>query len=122
MDKTILEAARNAILWNNLEDEKDHDGRYWLSAYRRTNTHLLILKDGRTIGSIPGGYSRPIPFNEPYNCTMEEWIEALNFAIQEKVKGKYRLVMVDGSGTYFYHSWRLALLTLKQKTKCTNMR
>lgn len=122
MNKTILEAARNAILWNNLEDEKDHDGRYWLSAYRGSNTHVLIVNDERIVGSIPGGYSRSIPLNEPCNCTTEEWIEALNFAIQEKINGKYRLVIVDGSGTYFYHSWRLALLTLKQKNKRTNMK
>ena len=102
MDKTILEAARNAIFWRQLEDEKDPDGRYWLSAYAGADEYLLIVKDGRIIGSIPGGYSRSIPLNEPYNCTMEEWIEALNFAIQEKVKGEYQLLEADGSGTYFY--------------------
>ena len=102
MDKTILEAARNAIFWRKLEDEKDPDGRYWLSAYAGADEYLLIVKDGRIIGSIPGGYSRSIPLNEPYNCTMEEWIEALNFAIQEKVKGEYQLLEADGSGTYFY--------------------
>lgn len=119
MNKTILEAARDVISWCK-EDEKDNDGRYWLSANRGSNSNIIIVKDGRIVGSIPGGYSRSIQNNEPYNCTMKEWIEALNFAIQEKVKGKYHLINVDDSGTYFHLLWRLALLTTKQNN--TNAR
>ena len=105
MDKTILEAARNAIFWRKLEDEKDHDGRYWLSAFRETNRYLLIVKDGQIVGSIPYGYH----YSMRINCTIEEWIDALDFAIREKVNGKYRLFKVDENGTYFNLLWRLAL-------------
>ena len=102
MNAIDIESARMTIKWCNKEDEKAPNGRYWLSAYAGADEYLLIVKDGRIIGSIPGCYSRSIPLNEPYNCTMEEWIEALNFVIKEKVKGEYQLLEADGSGTYFY--------------------
>ena len=98
MNKTILEAARNAISWCKDEDEKDPDGRYWLSAYHGAITYLLIVKNGRILGSIPGGYHD----SKRVNCTIEEWVEALNHAIIEKVKLGYELIKADGSGTYFY--------------------
>ena len=102
MNAIDIESARMTIKWCNKEDKKDPNWRYWLSAYAGADEYLLIVKDGRIIGSIPGGYSRSIPLNELYNCTMEEWIEALNFVIKEKVKGEYQLLEADGSGTYFY--------------------
>ena len=105
MDKTILEAARNAIFWRNSEDEKYHDGRYWLSDFIETNTYLLIVKDGQIVGYIPGCYHD----SGIINCTTEEWIDAIDFAIQEKINGKYRLIKVDRNGTYFSLLWRYAL-------------
>ena len=95
---SLMPAARNAVRWCSPEDEKDPDGRYWLSAYAGAEVYRLIVQNGRIVGSIPGGYHN----SRPLNSSVEVWMQALTAAIAEKVTGEYRLLKADGSGTYFY--------------------
>ena len=95
---SLMPAARKAVQWCSPEDEKDPDGRYWLSAYAGADVYRLIVKNGRIVGSIPGGYHNSRPLNSNV-CT---WMKALAAAIAEKVTGEYHLIKADGSGTYFY--------------------
>ena len=95
---SLMPAARKAIRWCSPEDEKDPDGRYWLSAYAGADVYRLIVQNGRIVGSIPGGYHN----SRPLNSSVEAWKQALTAAISEKVTGEYRLIKADGSGTYFY--------------------
>lgn len=111
--KISLEAARNEIAWCKPEDEQDKDGRYWLSAYRGAIVYRLIVKNGRIIGSIPGGFHDS---HKPKNVCQEAWEKALKSAIEEKIGTGYALPKADGSGTYFYlrHSEDSYLLHTKQ--------
>lgn len=95
---SLMPAARKAIRWCRKEDENDPDGRYWLNAYAGAEVYILIMQNGRIVGTIPGGFhdSRPI------NSNVGAWMQALTAAIAEKVTGEYRLIKADGSGTYFY--------------------
>ena len=95
---SLIPTARKAVRWCSPEDEKDPDGRYWLSAYAGAEVYRLIVQNGRIVGSIPGGYHD----SRPLNSNIEAWIQALESAIAEKVTGEYRLLKADGSGTYFY--------------------
>ena len=95
---SLMPAARKAIRWCSTEDEKDPDGRYWLSAYAGADVYRLIVQNGRIVGSIPGGYHN----SRPLNSNVEAWMQALTAAIAEKVTGEYRLIKADGSGTRFY--------------------
>jgi hypothetical protein len=94
-----MDAAREAIAWCKPEDENDENGRYWLSAYRGAQTYRLIVKDGKILGSIPGGFhgSRRI-----IGVCDEAWRLALLAAVEEKTGTDYHLPKADGSGTYFY--------------------
>ena len=95
---SLMPAARKAVRWCSPEDEKDPDGRYWLSAYAGAEVYRLIVQNGRIVGSIPGGYHN----SRPINSNIEAWTKALTTAIAEKVTGEYHLIKADGSGTYFY--------------------
>lgn len=95
---SLMPAARKAVRWCSPEDEKDPDGRYWLSAYAGAEVYRLIVQNGRIVGSIPGGYHN----SRPLNSSVEAWMQALTAAIAENVTGEYRLLKADGSGTYFY--------------------
>ena len=95
---SLMPAARKAVRWCSPEDEKDHDGRYWLNAYAGCEVYRLIVQNGRIVGSIPGGYHN----SRPLNSSVEAWMNALTSAIAEKVTGEYHLIKADGSGTYFY--------------------
>ena len=94
-----MDAARETIAWCKPEDENDEDGRYWLSAYRGAQVYRLIIKDGRILGSIPGGFhaSRRL-----IGTCDEAWRQALIAAVIEKVGNDVDLVKADGSGCYFY--------------------
>lgn len=93
-----MEAARNAISWCKEEDKDDEDGRYWLSAYHGAQVYRLIVKDGKILGSIPGGIHNSICGN----VNMISWERALLAAIEEKAGSDYHLLKADGSGTYFF--------------------
>lgn len=95
---SLMPAARKAIRWCSTEDEKDPDGRYWLSAYAGADVYRLIVKNGRIVGSVPGGYHN----SRPLNSNVCAWMKALAAAIAEKVTGEYHLIKADGSGTCFY--------------------
>ena len=95
---SLMTASREAIRWCRQEDENDQEGRYWLNAYAGAEVYRLIVKNGRIVGSIPGGYHN----SRPLNSNIEAWMQALESAIAEKVTGEYRLLKADGSGTYFY--------------------
>ena len=95
---SLMTDARKAIRWCRKEDENDHEGRYWLNAYAGAEVYRLIVKNGRIVGSIPGGFHDSLPLNS----SVEAWMQALTSAIAEKVTGEYRLIKADGSGTYFY--------------------
>lgn len=95
---SLIPDARAAIRWCSPEDEKDPDGRYWLSAYAGADVYRLIVKNGRIVGSIPGGYHN----SRPLNSRVEAWMQALTAAIAENVTGEFRLLKADGSGTHFY--------------------
>lgn len=95
---SLMTDARKAIRWCRKEDENDHEGRYWLNAYSGAEVYRLIVKNGRIVGSIPGGYHN----SRPLHSNIEAWIQALTSAIAEKVTGEYHLIKADGSGTYFY--------------------
>ena len=95
---SLMPAARKAVRWCSSEDEKDHYGRYWISAYAGCTVYRLIVQNGRIVGSIPGGYHD----SRPLNSSIEAWMQALEAAIAEKVTGEYHLIKADGSGTHFY--------------------
>ena len=95
---SLMTAAREAIRWCRQEDENDPEGRYWLNAYAGAEVYRLIVKNGRIVGSIPGGFHD----SRPLNSSVEAWMQALTSAIAEKVTGEYHLIKADGSGTYFY--------------------
>ena len=95
---SLMTAAREAIRWCRQVDENDHEGRYWLNAYAGAEVYRLIVKNGRIVGSIPGGFHD----SRPLNSSVEAWMQALTSAIAEKVTGEYHLIKADGSGTYFY--------------------
>ena len=94
----LMSDAHRTIRWCNPNDEKDSEGRYWLSAYAGAGVYRLIVQNGRIIGSIPGGYHQSCPIGKG----IEGWKMALLAVISEKIKGKYNLLKADGSGTYFY--------------------
>lgn len=95
---SLIPDARAAIRWCRPEDENDPEGRYWLNAYVGREEYLLIVQNGRIVGSIPGGYY----YSRKPNTRLEAWIKALTAAIAEKVTGEYRLLKAFGSGTHFY--------------------
>lgn len=93
-----LPDARDAIRWCNVKDNEDSEGRYWLSAYAGVREYRLIVKNGRILASIPGGFRGSCIIG----CALEAWVNALKTAIEEKISGEYNLLKADGSGTYFY--------------------
>lgn len=90
--------ARNAISWCDPADEKDENGRYWISAYHGCGVYRLVVKDGKILGSIQGGFHG----SKSMDVCDDAWKEALIAAIGERVQGEYHLIKADGSGTYFY--------------------
>lgn len=95
---SLIPDARAAIRWCRPEDENDPEGRYWLNSYVGCGVYRLIVKNGRIVGSIPGGYH----YSRPLNTRLEAWMQAITAAIAEKVTGEYRLLKADGSCTHFY--------------------
>lgn len=94
----LMAYAREVVSWCKPEDENDADGRYWISCYHGCGVYRLIVQAGKILGSIEGGFHN----SKPGDVNDEAWQKALTNIIEEKVKGEYKLVKADGSGTYFY--------------------
>lgn len=95
--QTVMDEARNSISWCNPADEKDADGRYWLSAYNGAGSYRLIISDGKIVGSIVGGFHG----SNNGKVTVASWAEALIRAAKERYP-MCHLIKANGSGTYFY--------------------
>lgn len=51
-----MEEAEKAISWCDPKDEKDEDGRYWLSIYKGAGSYRLIVSEKKILGGIYGGF------------------------------------------------------------------
>ena len=98
-----MEEAEKAISWCDPKDEKDEDGRYWLSIYKGAGSYRLIVSEKKILGGIYGGF---------YDCNRSYKSMALGSlsfekAVFEVVKKKlgtdnFKILKANGSGTYFF--------------------
>ena len=95
----LMAPARAAVEWCDPKDEKDDEGRYWLSLYHGAIDYLLIVKDGRIKGAIAEGYGAGR--REVFTCGQSFW-NAVYKVIEEKLGTEYHLLQAEGSGTLFY--------------------
>lgn len=95
--------AEKAISWCDPKDEKDEDGRYWLSIYKGAGSYRLIVSEQRILGGIYGG------FHDCNRSHKSMVLGSLSFerAVFEVVKEKlgtdnFKILKANGSGTYFF--------------------
>ena len=98
-----MEEAEKAISWCDPKDEKDEDGRYWLSIYKGAGSYRLIVSEEKILGGIYEGF---------YDCNRSYKSMALGSlsferAVYEVVKEKlgtdnFKILKANGSGTYFF--------------------
>lgn len=98
-----MEDAEEAILWCDPKDEKDEDGRYWISIYKGSGTYRLIVSEQKIVGGIYGG------FHDCSRSYKSKALGSLSFerAVIEVVKKKlgtdnFKILKANGSGTYFF--------------------
>lgn len=97
-----MEEAEKAISWCDPKDEKDEDGRYWLSIYKGAGSYRLIVSDEKILGGIYGGF---------HDCrsykSMALGLFSFERAVYEVVKKKlgtdnFKILKANGSGTFFF--------------------
>ena len=98
-----IEEAEKAISWCDPKDEKDEDGRYWLSIYKGAGSYRLIVSEKKILGGI---YRDFHDCNRSYKSMA---LGSLSFekAVFEVVKKKlatdnFKILKANGSGTYFF--------------------
>jgi hypothetical protein len=96
------EVAQKVISWCDPEDEKDEEGRYWLSAYQGAGVYRLIVKGGKIQGAIYGGFHECDRTTLSLACSDESFMKALEKVVSERIGSDFRFIKADGSGTYFY--------------------
>lgn len=80
------------------------DERYWINVYHGCGVYRLVIKDGKIVASLKGGFHDSCP----YGIDKQRWYDAISLYLTERLgeqgyeNPKWRFVKADGSGTYFY--------------------
>lgn len=100
----LYDYAEKIIMWTDLNDENDPEGRYWLACYRGCGEYRLFVQNGKIMAAIYGSFDTTKPKIKDKLIRTRMWLLAVKSVLKDRIGGggTIYIIKADGSGTRFF--------------------